>query len=366
MDRSDILYKLNTLSRGLYKYRKEMDFLETTGIQTFMEHVPIEPIEPTHPTQPLCPFLPLEPKKPTMPNGILEPILPNDEIAPTFAEYKANETIKVDKHVSVLGSAIGCFFGFCGLSGLFSGLFEEGSVLTYLVYPLLVTASIYGIVYLSIILSRRQKEINKIREEWKEECERISEKNTNAQTKNSRYQQNLKLEYQNQMAQYQKEYQKYLEDTQKFPQEEAKYYEKKEEYDKEMKKYEADLKKYNKDLAAYKKEYNEEANKAIKVREQRIQETEDTFKAIVDNLGFDYPTSLYDDIDHIYDIINNCRADTIKEAINIFYDDLRKAKIYLHNLDKSERYCEDCMFKDFCKDADKKEKMCIDFKYDMF
>jgi len=125
-----------------------------------------------------------------------------------------------------------------------------------------------------------------------------------------------------------KKYEEHIKTIEKINSENKKEYEKyKEELDKYTKEYNEYLSKMDIYKEDYSKKYNIAKEKCDRYNNIIEEDCISEFEMTLSNLKIEYPSKYYDNIWDIYNIINECRADSIKEAINVYVDDLHRQRL---------------------------------------
>ena len=111
-----------------------------------------------------------------------------------------------------------------------------------------------------------------------------------------------------------------------------KYQNTKKEYDIEYNSYKMLVDEYEKE---YKFKYNTAMKKMNSYNKELKNKVDEDFEKRIEKLNLDYPKTYYDKIDIIIFILESGRADTVKEAIKVYEDDVFKQKL-LNSLEDLE------------------------------
>ena len=106
-------------------------------------------------------------------------------------------------------------------------------------------------------------------------------------------------------------------------------------YEEKLPEYYEEYDEYSNKMADYEERYNEQKEiglaKIRKTNKELDEKANHALESALEAVDMEYPEKYYPNIDAIIDILVDMRADTLKEAINVFLDDQRKQELLYLN-----------------------------------
>jgi len=128
-----------------------------------------------------------------------------------------------------------------------------------------------------------------------------------------------------QLGKYAIEVDKYAIEKEKYDKEEQKYLSLDKEYKENIIKYKEKLNEYNKAKEKFQSDIDDEVKRRMPkqeaINEQIDKEAEQIYRAVLSKLSLDFPEKYYNEVSSFIEIFEDCRADSVKEAVNVYLND---------------------------------------------